>query len=131
MGTDDLGSPDHDRSGPTVDEAVDTAEEGSQVEGVHIPSGQAASGESRVEQMPEVQGVDEPRVDGNPGESGQSGPPGPGPDDIGSGGAQRLEGARISDREAAGEDVPEGPPFGERPEDDPSSGAGDTSVEPD
>jgi len=54
--TDSLGSPDHDRGGPTVDEAVDSAEAGSQVEGVHTPSGEAASGESRVEQMPDVAG---------------------------------------------------------------------------
>jgi hypothetical protein len=46
--TDDqpLSSPDPDRSGPTVDAAVEQAEE--------VPSGQAAPGESRVEQMPEV-----------------------------------------------------------------------------
>lgn len=111
MGSDDLGSPDHDRSGETVDEAVETAEERSQIEGVHTPSGQAESGESRVEQMPQVQGVDEPRVDGDPTEEGASGPAGPGPGDIGSGGAQRLEGARISDRAAAGETAPDGPPF--------------------
>ncbi len=58
-----VGAAEHQRSGSTVDEAVATAEEGSQVEGVHTPSGQAASGESRVEQMPQVQGVDEPRVE--------------------------------------------------------------------
>jgi hypothetical protein len=46
--------PSHERSGPTVDAAVANAEEGSQAEGDHVPSGQAASGESRVEQMPDV-----------------------------------------------------------------------------
>ncbi len=59
------GSPDHNRSGRTVDEAVATAEEGSQVEEVHTPSGQEPSGESRIEQMPEVDGADGPRVDGD------------------------------------------------------------------
>jgi hypothetical protein len=49
-----LGSPDPDRGGPTVDAAVADAEEGSRAEGDHVPSGQAAPGESRVEQMPEV-----------------------------------------------------------------------------
>ncbi|MGI8760649.1 MAG: hypothetical protein ACR2LF_05010 [Jatrophihabitantaceae bacterium] len=62
---DSLGAPEHERSGATVDEAVAKAEDGSQVEGMHTPSGQAASGESRVEQMPEVRGVGEPRTDGD------------------------------------------------------------------
>jgi hypothetical protein len=54
--TDDqpLGSPDPERSGPTVDAAVEQAEKGSRAEGDHVPSGQAAPGESRVEEMPEV-----------------------------------------------------------------------------
>ncbi|MGI8577371.1 MAG: hypothetical protein ACR2KG_05510 [Nocardioidaceae bacterium] len=129
MGNDDLGSPEHGRSGLTIDEAVETAEEDSQVAGMHTPSGQAASGESRVEQMPEVHGADEPRVDGDPGESGESAPPGPGPSDIGSGGAQRIEGARISDREAAGEATPDGPPFHDPDDDNPPSGAGAGSPE--
>jgi hypothetical protein len=123
MDNDDLSSPDHDRSGPTVDEAVDTAERGSQVEGMHTPSGQERSGESRVEQMPEVDGASGPRVDGDPAESGDSGPPGPGPGEIGAGGAQRIEGARVSDRVAAGEPVPGSPPF-DPDDDDPKTGAG-------
>ena len=55
-----LGTTVPERSGPTVDAAVATAEEGSQVEGVHTPSGQAASGESRVERMADVPGLTEP-----------------------------------------------------------------------
>jgi hypothetical protein len=47
-------SPDPARGGPTVDAAVANAEEGTRAEGDHVPSGQEASGESRVEQMPEV-----------------------------------------------------------------------------
>lgn len=109
--SDPLRSPDDDRSGPTIDEAVDTAEAGSQVEGVHTPSGEAASGESRMEQMPDVAGVTEPRVDGDPGAPATPPEPGPAPAEIGSGGAQRIVGARISDRVAAGEPVPDGPPF--------------------
>lgn len=113
-----MGSPDHDRSGLTFDESVDKAEEGSQVEGVHTPSGQAESGESRVEQMPDVEGVTQPRLDGDPGESSSAPGPGPAPGDIGSGGAQRIVGARISDRVAGGEPRPDGPPS------DSDSGAG-------
>jgi hypothetical protein len=105
-----LTSPAHERSGTTVDEAVATAEDGSQVEGVHTPSGQAESGESRVEQMPNVQGVTGPRVDGTHGDEPPP-EPGPSPDEVGSGGAQRIVGARISDRVAAGQEVPDGPPF--------------------
>ncbi len=52
-----LGSPQPERSGEHIDDAVETAEEGSEVEGVHTPSGEAKSGESRVEQMPEVEEV--------------------------------------------------------------------------
>jgi hypothetical protein len=63
-----LGSPDEDRGGATVDEAVAAAESGSRVEGAHRLSGQPSSGESRVEQMPAVDGVTEGRTDGDPGE---------------------------------------------------------------
>jgi hypothetical protein len=109
--TDSLGSPDESRGGPTFDEAVDSAEAGSQVEGVHTPSGEADSGESRVEQMPEVDGITDGQVVGDPAAPSDTPKPGPGPRDIGSGGAQRVEGARISDRASAGEPVPDGPPF--------------------
>ncbi len=105
-----LRSPAPQRSGPTVDEAVATAERGTQVEGVHTPSGDEKTGEARVEHM-----VDEPvteeRSEGAKGTAENPPEPGPGPQDIGSGGAQRIVGARISDRVAAGEDVPDGPPF--------------------
>ena len=100
--TDAMGSPDESRGGPTIDAAVENAEAGSQVEGVHTPSGEAESGESRVEQMPEVAGVTEARVDGDPDAPSDTPKPGPGPGDIGSGGAQRIVGARISDRVSAG-----------------------------
>lgn len=104
-----LGSPDPSRGGRDIDEAVANAEGGSQVEGVHTPSGQAESGESRLEQMDEVDlsGDSDAVGDG----TGTPPEPGPGPGDIGSGGAQRIEGARISDRVSAGEPVPDGPPF--------------------
>jgi hypothetical protein len=101
---DTLGSPVPERSGETIDEAVATAERGSQVDGVHTPSGQAQSGESRLEQMPEVVGTDGPRVDGDPSGSGDAAPPAK---DGVSGAAQRVVGARTSDRIAAGEDAPD------------------------
>lgn len=109
--SDSLGSPVPERTGNTVDEAVAKAEEGSQVEGVHTPSGQEESGDSRVEHMADVEGVTEGRVDGTPGAPATPPDPGPSPADVGAGGAQRIVGARISDRVAAGEPVPEGPPF--------------------
>jgi hypothetical protein len=118
-----LGSPDPDRGGETVDAAVENAETGSQVEGVHTPSGQAKSGESRVEKMADVSGVREPRVDGEP-EGTPPPDPGPGPADLGAGGAQRLAGARISDRISAGEAVPEGPPFAEDSDGNPEDRSG-------
>ncbi len=61
--------PAHARSGTTIDEAVAKAEVGTQVEGVHTPSGEAAPGESRVEQMRDVDGLTEERVDETPGDS--------------------------------------------------------------
>jgi hypothetical protein len=53
-GDEPLVSPDPRRGGPTIDAAVANAEEGSQAEGDHVPSGREPSGDSRVEQMPEV-----------------------------------------------------------------------------
>jgi hypothetical protein len=107
-----LGAPEHGRSGPTVDEAVEKAEANSQVEGVHTPSGQAESGASRVEKMVDVDRTNTTRsVADESSDSDASLPAGPEPGDIGSGGAQRIEGARVSDRVAGGGPVPDGPPF--------------------
>jgi hypothetical protein len=108
-----LGSPVPERSGPTVDAAIRTAEEGSEVEDEHTLDEVADEvGESRVERMAD-EPVTEPRTEGAPGTSSGAPEPGPSPADIGSGGAQRIEGARISDRVAGGEPVPDGPPFDE------------------
>jgi hypothetical protein len=76
--------------------------------------------------MVDVEGVTEGRVDGDPDEPSTPPKPGPSPAQIGSGGAQRQVGARISDRVAAGEPVPDGPPFDTDSEGDTqdSSGAG-------
>lgn len=107
---DSLGSPDESRGGPDIDAAVENAEAGSPVEGVHTPSGQAESGDSRLEQMREVD-VSSDRDDDQTDATATAAEPGPGPADIGSGGAQRIVGARVSDRVAGGEPVPDGPPF--------------------
>jgi hypothetical protein len=117
---DTLGSPDPTRGGADIDEAIANSEKGSQVEGVHTREGMAESGESRLEQMPEVEGVTEGRVDGDPSAPHQTPKPGPSPRDLGSGGAQRIAGARISDRKSAGEAVPDGPPFDKDSEGNPS-----------
>lgn len=111
-GREGLGAPEHGRSGATVDEAVEKFEAGSQVEGRHTPSGQAASGESRAERMVDVERESTDLA--GPEKTREAGVPisaGPSPVDIGSGGAQRIAGARISDRVAGGEPVPDGPPF--------------------
>jgi hypothetical protein len=106
-----LGSPVPERSGPDIDAAIRTAEERSEVEDEHTLDGVADDvGESRVERMVD-EPVTKPRVEGAPGTSSGPPEPGPSPAGIGSGGAQRIEGARVSDRVSAGEPVPDGPPF--------------------
>jgi hypothetical protein len=59
-----LGSPDETRGGPNIEAAIANAEEGSVVEGVHTLPGEDENHDSRVEQMPDVEGVTEGRVDG-------------------------------------------------------------------
>ena len=59
-----LGSPDEARGGPNIEAAIANAEEGSTVEGVHTLPGEDENHDSRVEQMPDVEGVTEGRVDG-------------------------------------------------------------------
>ena len=51
---------DEQLGGDTVDEAVANAEEGSEVEGAHTPSGQEPPGGSRVERMADVDGIADP-----------------------------------------------------------------------
>ncbi|HZV26071.1 MAG TPA: hypothetical protein VFG00_07260 [Acidothermaceae bacterium] len=59
-----LGSPDETRGGPNIEAAIANAEEGSVVEGVHTLPGEDEAHDSRLEQMPEVDGVTDGRVDG-------------------------------------------------------------------
>jgi hypothetical protein len=104
-----LGSPDPSRGGADVDAAVQNAESGSRTEGVHRPAPPAEEvGDSRLERMREVDTSGDP---GEPDADTATTPDGPLPDEIGAGGAQRIVGARISDRVAGGAAPPDGPPF--------------------
>ncbi|MDQ6840721.1 MAG: hypothetical protein M3137_20885 [Actinomycetota bacterium] len=107
---DALGSPDDDRSGTTVDEGIARAEVGSEVEGFHTAPEEGDTGESRRAEIRDVEGATEGTVDRNPGEAT---PPEPGlsPTKTGSGGAQNIAGARISDRMAGKQPLPDEPPF--------------------
>jgi hypothetical protein len=104
-GRGDVGGSEHARSGSTVEEAVERFEAGTLAEGDHTPVGRADTGESRLEQMVEVEQA-------GTGDTPERTAPvvGPGPHDVGAGGAQRIEGARASDRAAGGvadsDDVP-------------------------
>ncbi|MDO8211022.1 hypothetical protein [Conexibacter sp. CPCC 206217] len=107
-------SPEHagddDRSGRDVEAAVARAEQGTPVEGRHSDGSGSPTGESRVERAADVDEIVEGRSEG--GQRTQPPPePGPEPPAIGSGGAQRIVGARIPDRKSAGEPTPDGPPF--------------------
>ena len=112
-----LGSPDPSRGGSDIDAAVQNAESGTQTEGVHRPAPPDEQvGDSRLEGMREV---DTSESTGEPDPDAADPPEGPLPGEVGAGGAQRIVGARISDRVAGGADRPDGPPF-----DDDGSGAG-------
>jgi hypothetical protein len=99
-----LGAPEQGRSGDSIEKAVERFEAGTQVEGDHTPVGRADTGESRLEQMTEVEqtGTGDPAADGDE-------PDGPEPQDVGSGGAQRVVGPRIPDQVAGGGPVPATP----------------------
>lgn len=92
-----------ERSGADIEESIERAEQGSSVEHVHDGSGSIESAEDDAE-MTEGQVV---HGEGTPS------PPGAGldPRSAGSGGAQSAPGARMEDRESAGEPLPGGPPF--------------------
>ena len=101
----------HDRSGRDVEESIARAEAGTDEKGTHTLENSGPSGDSRVERMADVEETTEGRVERTVGEQAEPLEPGPSPVDVGSGGAQRVEGARISDRVAGSEPVPDGPPF--------------------
>jgi hypothetical protein len=60
------GNPVHELSGPTVEAAVATAEDGSRVEGVHTLSDQEQSEQSRAERMADVPGLTDPSAEPTP-----------------------------------------------------------------
>jgi hypothetical protein len=98
----------HDALG--MDETIAEAEEGSQVTAPHRESVTTASEDGRLEEIHDAE-RDGDSVTGDPGSSAEPPERGPGPTDIGSGGAQHVVGARISDRVSTGQPVPDGPPF--------------------
>jgi hypothetical protein len=105
------GAPVDARSGEDVAEAIDVAERGSSVQEPHDRGTEDKSGAAPVEQVrddPEMTEGEVVRGTGHPTR------PSAGLDPraaAGSGGAQSQPGARISDRESAGEPLPGGPPF--------------------
>ena len=113
---DPLGAPDPSRGGPDIQAAVENAESDSLADGAHAAAPPGESGDSRLEQMRDVD-VSPGRDDAWPGAGPPDSAAGPMPGEIGSGGAQRIVGARISDRVAGGEPSPDGPPFDADPPD--------------
>jgi hypothetical protein len=102
-------SADHSRSGNDIAEAIGVAEAGSSVQEVHDRGPENTSGHAPVEQTAGDPEMTEGQVvlgDGEPGENRTSGPM---PDEQTSGAAQSVQGARTSDRVAAGEGHPPDP----------------------
>ncbi len=114
-----MGFPDHERSAPTVDAAVAQAEAGSQAHGVQNRS-EVADEDARVAEIEGVEGATDGTVEQSSGTSATTPQPGLRPTETGSGGAQDIAGARISDRVAGGQPGPDGAPFVASPEDDSS-----------
>ena len=106
----DLGHPDHTRSGPTISDSIEKAEMGSQVAETHTEPVTTESEDARITEIQDAE-RDASRVEGNPDEPTSPPEPGLDPADVGAGGAQHVIGSRISDRVAAGQPVPDGPPF--------------------
>ena len=101
---------DSTRSGADIAEAIGVAEDGSSVQSVHDRPEDTKSGAAPVEQAAGDPEMTEGQVVLGDGDGGTpSG--GADPRDAGSGGAQSAPGARQSDRRAAGQPEPEGPPF--------------------
>jgi hypothetical protein len=96
----------HDRSGADVAEAVRVAEQGSAVQQVHTPPREPGS-------APVEQAAGDPAMTGSQDTGDDDAPAAGNPDpaQAGSGGAQSIVGARASDRVAAGEPLPDSPPY--------------------
>jgi hypothetical protein len=90
-------APDHSRSGDDIAEAIEVAERGSSVQGVHDRGAGNRSGEAPVERTAGDPEMTEGQV--VLGEEGTaSAPPDPAPAPPSSGAAQSQQGARASDR---------------------------------
>jgi hypothetical protein len=94
----DTGSVD-ERSGADVAESIERAEDGSRAHGPGTI--ESAAGDADMTQGEVVLGEGTPSAPGA----------GLDPRSAGSGGAQSAPGARMADRESAGEPLPGGPPF--------------------
>jgi len=106
-----------ERSGEDVAQAVERAAEGTPHDGVRTPAEQAKPHTAPVEQVRDDAAMTEGQVVDGPG-SGSSPSSNPEPAAAGSGGAQSVVGARVSDRLSAGEQPPDGPPSGDKPSSD-------------
>jgi hypothetical protein len=94
----------HERSGPDVAAAIGAAENDSALHETHTHPERTKSGEAHVEQSYGDPAMTEGRSD-------TALEPGPSPAEAGSGGAQSVVGARVSDRISGGEPKPDGKPF--------------------
>lgn len=100
------------RSGADVVEAVQTAADGTPHGGVQTGPDRTKPHAAPVEQVRGDPAMTGGQVVDGPGTRPDT-PAGPSPAEVGSGGAQSIVGARVSDRVSAGEPAPEGPPFDE------------------
>jgi hypothetical protein len=103
----------HERSGRDVEKSILRAEEGTDAQGDHTLAQSGPSGSSRAERIVDVEETTEGRVERSDEAPAEPLERGPEPRDVGSGGAQRIVGARIPDRKAGDAPVPDGPPFDE------------------
>ncbi|WP_427018241.1 hypothetical protein ACQCSX_06610 [Pseudarthrobacter sp. P1] len=106
------------RSGADVAEAIEIAESGTAVQGMHSHSEQSKSGEAPVEQVFGDPAMTTGRSGTGSAGTEQAVPPRPSPAEAGSGGAQSVIGARESDRLAAGAPPAAGSPFDTDSKDD-------------
>ncbi len=102
-----------ERSGADVVEAVEVASAGTPHGGVQTRPADMKPHAASVEQVRGDDAMTEGQVVTGPGTGGTA-PSNPDPAEAGSGGAQSVVGARVSDRLAAGEPAPDGPPFSDR-----------------
>lgn len=103
-------SSDPERSGADVVEAVETAAAGTPHGGVQTRPEEMKPHAAPVEQVHGDAAMTQGQVVDGPGDGSET-PTNPSPAEAGSGGAQSVVGARVSDRLSAGEEAAGGPPF--------------------